>query len=416
MQQQTSPPDIAVEPTGPFRSLANPAYRLLWASSFSRYFALWMELTILGWLTLHITDSPFKVILVGVYRTIPYAVVGPFSGLIGEKISRKLVIQIAAVVSVVASAILAFLILFDEVRFWHIAVVAGVLGSTVALEFPARRALTRELVGSRMVVNAMALDIMGFTLSNIGGGALGGGLIAVADAGVAFSVVVFVYGLNVFFLLGLRPAWSSTGEERNFLLEMRQAIGYIRTNRIIMGVLVTTVAANLLAFPFILFFPVFARDILDVGPALLGVMTSAFGVGTLIGSVTLAAMVTVRRPGATFVVATALLSLTALIFAASKDYGLSVVMLMLCGVGMSGFAIFQSALLLVVASDAFRARVMGVLSLAIGTGPLGMLMVGLLSKWVGVPWAVGLAEGAMLLCLVVVAIVYRPLMAQMQEG
>ena len=375
-----------------------------------------MELTILGWLTFNITGDPFEVALIGVYRSLPMAIVGPFSGLISDRISRKLVIELAAAFSIAASATLAYLIVFDLVQVWHIAVTSAVLGSCIAFEFPARRVLTREQVGSRLLVNAVSLDITGFTLSNIVGPIVAGILLATTDAGIAFSVVVFVYGIQFLFVAMIKYVWSGQSEGRNLLREMKSAVGYVRTNRYILGVLTITVMANLLAFPFIQFLPVFARDVLDVGPALLGVMTTAFGVGMFFGSMILASMARVGRPGATFVVATGFMVVTLLIFAVSKSYGLSVLMLGLAGFCMSGFAIFQSSLLLTVASDEFRGRVMGLLSLAIGSGPLGMLLIGLLARWMGAPWAVALAEVAMLFLLVLLAIIYRPLLKLRQEG
>ena len=230
-------------------------------------------------------------------------------------------------------------------------------------------------------------------------------MLATTDVGIAFSVVVFVYGIQFLFVAMIKYVWSGQSEGRNLLREMKSAVGYVRTNRYILGVLSITVMANLSA-----------RDVLDVGPALLGVMTTAFGVGMFFGSMILASMARVRRPGATFVVATGFMVVTLLIFAVSKSYGLSVLMLGLAGFCMSGFAIFQSSLLLTVASDEFRGRVMGLLSLAIGSGPLGMLLIGLLARWMGAPWAVALAEVAMLFLLVLLAIIYRPLLKLRQEG
>ena len=387
----------------------------MWASGICRSTTVWMELTILGWLTFHITGSPFEVALIGVYRSLPLAVVGPFSGLISDRVSRKLVIELATAASIVASATLAYLIVFDLVEVWHIQLTSAVLGSCVAFEFPARRVLTREQVGSRLLVNAVSLDIIGFTLSNIFAPIVAGILLATTDAGIAFSVVVFVYGLQFLFVALIKYTWSGQREGRNVVREMKSAFGYVRGNRYIMGVLAITVAANILAFPFIQFLPVFSRDVLDVGPALLGVMTAAFGIGMFSGSMVLASMAKVARPGATYVIATGFMVITLLIFAVSKSYGLSVLMLGLAGFGMSGFAIFQSALLLTVASEEFRGRVMGLLSLAIGTGPLGMLLIGLLARWQGAPKAVGFAEVAMLLILVVLAVWFRPLLRLRQE-
>ena len=123
--------------------------------------------------------------------------------------------SLADAFSIAASATLAYLIVFDLVQVWHIAVTSAVLGSCIAFEFPARRVLTREQVGSRLLVNAVSLDITGFTLSNIVGPIVAGILLATTDAGIAFSVVVFVYGIQFLFVAMIKYVWSGQSEGRN---------------------------------------------------------------------------------------------------------------------------------------------------------------------------------------------------------
>ena len=403
--------DSTIQASGPFRAFSHPGYRLLWFVGASRHSATWMEITILGWLTFELTSSPFQVVLLGVYRYLPMALLGPLSGIVADRVSRKQVIQLAAAISIAASSTLAFLMLFDLVSVWNIGLITLVLGSCAAFEFPARRALLRDMVGQRLLVNALSLDVAGMTLSLVGGPLLAGGLLEIAEVGQAFSVVVFVYSLLFFALLAIPGDVPPQSSSHKLWSDLGQAISYMRSNRAIMGVLVTTVFINVLAIPFLQFLPVFAKEILGVGPGLLGAMTSFFGLGTFVGSMVLAS-INIGRPGVTFLGATVLVAIALMAFAVSREYALSVFLISIVGLGNAGFVVFQSSLMLVNTPEEYRARVMGLLSVAIGLGILGAFLQGLLAKWIDVPWVVGLAATSLLVSLPLVALIYRPLLRQ----
>ncbi len=339
------------------------------------------------------------------------ALLGPLSGIVADRVSRKHVIQFAAAISIAASSTLAFLMLFDLVRVWNIGLITLVLGSCAAFEFPARRALLRDMVGQRLLVNALSLDVAGMTLSLVGGPLLAGGLLEIAEVGQAFSVVVFVYSLLFFALLAIPGDVPPQSSSHKLWSDLGQAISYMRSNRAIMGVLVTTVFINVLAIPFLQFLPVFAKEILGVGPGLLGAMTSFFGLGTFVGSMVLAS-INIGRPGVTFLGATVLVAIALMAFAVSREYALSVFLISIVGLGNAGFVVFQSSLMLVNTPEEYRARVMGLLSVAIGLGILGAFLQGLLAKWIDVPWVVGLAAASLLVSLPLVALIYRPLLRQ----
>ena len=410
---KASPRDVStIQATGPFRAFFHPGYRLLWFVGTSRHTATWMEITILGWLTFNLTGSPFQVVLLGVYRYLPMALLGPLSGIVADRISRKLVIQLAAVTSIAASSTLAFLMLFDLVRVWNIGLITLLLGSSAAFEFPARRALLRDMVGRRLLVNALSLDIVGMTLSLVGGPLLAGGLLEIADVGQAFSVVVSIYGLLFFAILAVPGDVPLQGSTHKLWSDLGQAISYMRSNQAIMGVLAATVLINILAIPFLQFLPVFAKEVLEVGPGLLGAMISFFGLGTFVGSMALASMGRIGRPGVTFLGAVILMAVALMAFAGSREYALSVFLISLVGLGNAGFVVFQSSLLLINTPEEYRARVMGLLSVAIGLGILGAFLQGLLARWIDVPWVVGLAATSLLVSMVLVALIYRPLLRQ----
>ncbi len=156
-----------------------------------------------------------------------------------------------------------------------------------------------------------------------------------------------------------------------------------------------------LVAPYIQLTPVFAREVLGVGPVLLGLMSGMDGFGALLGSMMLASRDNVRRLGLIFLVGALTHAFIIVMFSLSTVYLLSVVLMFAAGVGLAGFVTMQTSLIISVARPEMRARAMGVLTLAIGGMPLGTFYVGLLANHVGAPMAVALNS---LACIVLLAI------------
>ena len=130
-----------------------------------------------------------------------------------------------------------------------------------------------------------------------------------------------------------------------------------------------------------------------MGPDGLGYLTGISGIGAFIGSVMLANVRNMRRPGALFLVGSFGFGALLLVFAPSTIYQLSLGILFVNGFCMSMFGTFQSTILLHLTSEEMRGRVMGVLSLCIGTMPLGILAFGALADIIGAPLVVGINAG-----------------------
>ena len=144
-----------------------------------------------------------------------------------------------------------------------------------------------------------------------------------------------------------------------------------------------------LAFSYVQLLPVVARDHLQVGPGLTGVLASADGLGTLIGAVGLAAMGNVLRQGRVFLVGSILELISLVAFALSPWYALSFLLLMVVGMGNAGFSTMQSTIILLSAAPGMRGRAVGILGLCIGATPLGLLELGAIATLVSAPVAVG---------------------------
>jgi MFS family permease len=179
---------------------------------------------------------------------------------------------------------------------------------------------------------------------------------------------------------------------------------------VVLGVLCITIIMNALAFSYVQLLPVVARDHLGVGPALMGLLASADGMGTLVGALLLAALGRLPAHGRIFALG-ALLEVTSLLaFAASPWFAVSFALLFFVGLGNSGFSTMQSTIILLSAAPGMRGRAVGILGLCIGSTPLGLLELGAVAVVSGAPTAIGI-NAATAILLMIPVLTFTPLMS-----
>jgi len=364
------------------------------------YSARWMDLFVLQWQVLVMTDSAFQVSLIGFYRMAPMFVFGLLTGLVADRLDRRTVLLAAQLWNAVASAAIGTLILTGHLVLWHLAVLVTALGFSWALDLPSRRSYIYDMVGPRRVVNAMALDHVGMDGAKIVGPILGGLLWPVIGAGGCLLILSGGYLVN-FCLYRRLPAAAPprpVGSPR-VLRNLIEGLVYVFQTPMILGVLAVTVVMNLLGFPYQHMVPVVGRQVLGLGPLLTALLLAADGFGALIGSLIVASLGDVRRKGRLFVVGSILMMSAVLLFSLSQWYWLAFGLLFLAGAGAACFATMQSSLILTSASATMRGRAMGTLMLAIGFGPLGALQIGALASVWGAPLAVTVSAGSGVLLL-----------------
>jgi len=372
----------------------------VWTGSMLWYSARWMDLFVLQWQVLVMTDSAFQVSLIGFYRMAPMFVFGLLTGLVADRLDRRTVLLAAQLWNAVASAAIGTLILTGHLVLWHLAVLVTALGFSWALDLPSRRSYIYDMVGPRRVVNAMALDHVGMDGAKIVGPILGGLLWPVIGAGGCLLILSGGYLVN-FCLYRRLPAAAPprpVGSPR-VLRNLFEGLVYVFQTPMILGVLAVTVVMNLLGFPYQHMVPVVGRQVLGLGPLPTALLLAADGFGALIGSLIVASLGDVRRKGRLFVVGSILMMSAVLLFSLSQWYWLAFGLLFLAGAGAACFATMQSSLILTSASDAMRGRAMGTLMLAIGFGPLGALQIGALASVWGAPLAVTVSAGSGVLLL-----------------
>ena len=374
----------------------------------------WMQTTLLGWMVLDLTDSAWMVSLVGFFALMPMLFVGLLSGVLADRFNRVTLVRITQMVSLAAAAAMLAILIAGEEQYWHAYAAITVIGAAWALESPARKAMIHDIVGTSGVTNAVALDSIGMNASYMAGPALAGILIGLADVAGGYVAVVLFYMISVSLVWVLRAeATRHTAlTRRRIAVDLLVGLRYTLRHRTLLAVVLVTIVMNVLFFPYRFLIPVIARDVLGVGPDLMGLMDSISGFGASAGAIAIASLTNVQRHGRIFLVSSIAASACLLAFSFSDVYAASMALLLLLGFCTAGFSTMQATLVMVVARAEMRGKALGVVSLAIGTSPIGSLIVGGIAERLGAPVAMSITAGTGLALLVLIGLLMPSIRAR----
>ncbi len=338
-------------------------------------------MTFMFWIVLDMTDSPFLVALVGFFGMIPLLLFGTIGGVLADRVDRRKLLIVPQVVNLVTALIMLTMLISGRVEFWHTYIVVLMSGLGWAVDMPSRRSIVHDIIGRGGVTNGMALDSVGMHGSRMMGPALAGVLIGVVGVDFGYSVIVALYILSIGFMLILEsPRRSTPVSSTGIFRNLAAGFVYVSGNRVILATVIVTVLMNLLLFPYMQMVPVIAKETLKVGPELMGVLLGADGFGAIIGSISIATAGNTQHHGRIYLCGSLIGLVMVMLFAASQWFGVSLAILVLLGLGTAGFGTMQSTIVVIAASEDMRGRALGVISLAIGAGPLGALMIGGLAE------------------------------------
>ena len=358
-------------------------------------------MTTLSWFVLDQTDSAFSVGLVGFFGMVPFLVLGIFGGYLADVLDRKLLIAVTQFLNLISAVVMCILLTFGTVEYWYAYVAIVIPGIGWSLDMPSRRSLIMDIMGPQGLTNGVALDSVGMHTSKMIGPALAGALIAFTGVEGSYILLSLVMSIGCFLFLrvnqpnrpnqlqksvGTTPGINNSHKRRlanEVFSNLSEGFKYAFSNQTIVAVIVITVFMNLLLFPYMQMVTVVSKNILHVGPLLMGILMASDGLGALVGSTLIASRNKMLYHGRFFLYGSILSLIALTVFSMSTWYLLSLPLLLILGIGTSGFGTMQSAIVLLVSRPEIRGRALGVVTLAIGAGPIGSLVVGAVSEWIG---------------------------------
>ena len=365
-----------------------------------------MQLTLLSWFVLELTDSPWLVSLVGFFSMIPMFLLGMLGGVLADTVDRRRLLKATQAASLASALVMTALLFAGAARYWHAYPVMLVVGVAWALDMPTRRSLMHDLVGRSGVINAVALDSVGMAGSMMIAPAAAGFLITLTGVTGGHVIVTFLYLVSLALLsrLGAPGARAPRVGGAGLLRDLALGLRYVADHRVLRSMLVITVLMNLLMFPYMQMVPVMARDVLRVGPDLMGILQAGSGVGSLFGAVFIASVLNIKYHGRIYLVGSGFSFAALLLFSVSTWYSVSLPTLVAMGLGMAAFATMQTSMTMLVSTEEMRGKALGAVSLAIGAGPFGALLLGAVANLTSIGVALELNAVVGLVCVSLVAL------------
>jgi len=379
----------------------------LWSVGLISSIVRWIETVVVGVVVYRETDSPFLVSVVTMLRLLPMGLFGAFLGAFVERFDRRLMLAAMMALLALTSVVLAMIAALGTLQVWHLAVGALLNGFGWLTDNPLRRTMMGDSVGRDRMSTAMALDVVAQNVARMIGPTLGGVVLVAGGIEGAFLASAGLYLLTVGATLSVRGHRTPASHAGPVLARVREGIATVLANRRLAAILAVTVVFNIFGWPFTSMIPVIGRDQLALGPEGVGLLTSIDGVGAFAGALLLAWRLAPRFHAASYVGGVALYQLAIIAFALAPGVVPASAALLLTGLAGGAFATLQATLVYLAAPLEMRSRIMGVLSVCIGTGPIGFLWLGWLADRIGAPEATAITGALGLVLLLALRPLWR---------
>ena len=387
---------------GPFSLIGNVAFRRIWVSGALSNVNRWLEILAVGVWVFDRTGSAFDVTLMFVLRMLPLMLFGALAGSLTEKFNRRTLLIAGLYLLIASSTVLGLAAALGELELWHVAAGAFLNGVVWAGEMPLRRTMLGDIAGDGRVAQAMGFDTATNNATRMLGPLVGGALLEATGIAGAFFAGAVLNILSLVLIARVRiEGEGRSGASAGVIAGLRDGFRYIRANRPLVATLAVTIIFNVWGFPTTSMVPVIGKDVLGLSAFPVGALQAGEGLGALLGAIGIAWFARAAWFRRIYFVGVATYLAAAIVFAASPWFLLSGTILVAAGIGGACFGTMQSTLTFLGASPEMRNRAMGVLTICIGTGPIGFLHMGLLADWLGAQTAmiVVAVEGLVMLAL-----------------
>ncbi len=390
-----------------FKAFGSRNYRLYFSGQSISLIGTWMQRTAVYWVVYAQTHSAFMLGFAVFAAQFPSFVFSPLGGVVSDRYNRYRVLLITQIASLMQATVLTVLVMFTHYTIAQIFVCSVVLGTINAFDVPARQSMVYEIVGNKEdLPNAIALNSSMVNLARLIGPAISGIVLEKLGAGTCFLINAFSFLAVITSLLFMRfPKFIPQPHTKKAFNEFKEGWKYLRRTPSIGVVILMLAFVSLLVLPFITLLPVYARVIFKGNASTFGYLNSSIGLGAIGGAFFLASL----KPGAEL---KTILFINLLIFGAGlilfshiTYLPLALLFGVVTGFGMMAQTTVSNTMIQTDVSIEMRGRVISYFAMAFfGMQPLGGLLIGTVSEYIGAPNTI-LAEG---IVAILIAVIFLP--------
>lgn len=384
-------------------ALRSKPFRIFMTGSLVTRTGDWMDLVALNWAVLQFTNSPLHLGLLNACRLVPAFLLSVPAGLMADRYNRrKLLFSIQAGIMLLTFCI-GFLLERDQPSFVLFAFLVTLRSMLAAMDPPVRNALLPNLVSAGFLTSAIAINTMVINLSRIIGPALAGILLTVVDIAQLFYLNAWGTAAVLFSLLIIR----SSSDQKQIAKEkekatLREAANYVKSQPAIQSLLILAVVPMIFGFPYTTMMPVFARDLLNLGPGGFGLLLSVSSVGAIAGTAWLSFGKEIKGAGKWLIGSIIGFGFSLLLFMAAPNVWAAGAAMFLVGLTSQTYRTMSRITLQLHVPDQLRGRILSIALMDRGFIPVGAILLGAVAAWLGALWA-GTVMG--LACIVITLLV-----------
>ncbi len=390
------------------QKLAGPDIVRLWCIGGANNVVRWLELLAAALFTFELTGSGFAVAAVTAARTVPMMLFGAFAGVVSDAIDRKRIIMVGMLITATVSATICALGAAGLAQPWHIAIASFLCGTVWSSEMSSRRRMVGDAAPPGMLARVIAVDSLAGATTRMVGPLLAGVTYQLGGLPGAYLITTLLSLGN--FLLA-RPIRHHQIARPLSLAgvfgDLREGLRAAMSIPQIAAVLAVTVAMNMFGFCYSALIAPLALKLFSVPNAMVGVLGAAESAGALLAGMMLTRRTPRTAPRLLMISGSALFVICLMLLPFAPGFWTACVLLMIGGTGTAAFSNMQTLLVISSAPPGMRSRLLGLITVCIGTGPLGQLAIGALADGVGLGQAVEIMAGTGLVAILAIGLVWR---------
>lgn len=375
------------------KALYNRNYRIFFVGQGLAVIGVWMQNIALSWLIYRLTESAFMLGLVAFAGQIPNFVLAPFAGVWIDRISKRRVILITQMLSLIQACMLAWLTLTGRIEISHILALSLMLGCINAFDVPARSSISVEMIDRQEErQNAIALNSVTYNMARLVGPSAAGLLIPLIGEGYCFLLNGAGYLLSILSvaLLRLKPH-PSQRQQGSMAEHFKEGYAYTFKQLPLRNILILLGIISLTALPYTVLLPAFVSKNLGASASIVGFLMALSGSGSLLAALFIASRTEFQGLEKLLVAASVTIGISLLAFLLPGGLWLYGALMFALGVGFLIQIVGSNTLLQSMVDDSMRGRVMSFYTMTLmGVGPIGSLLAGTVASQIGVVYTLAI--------------------------
>jgi MFS family permease len=359
-------------------------FRLVWIGFFVSQIGTQMQVVAVAWQVYQLTGDPLALGAIGLARVLPVILFGVFGGMVADVFDRRRMLLCTQSALMMSSLGLSYLTYAGLVTMPILYLFCIAAGTATALSNPARQAMIPTLVSEDALPRALGLSVSSWQLATVLGPTVGGVLLGAYSAALVYLLDAASFVAMIVALLLIRSRGSAAPTTTVGLAAVAEGFRFLWRTPILLGLMLADFLGTFFAGAMLLM-PIFASELLNVGPTGLGLLFAAPAVGSMLVALGIAVIGSPPLTGATVLVCIGLYGLSTAAFGVTSSFALALLFLALGGAADGASTVVRQTLRQLLTPDHLRGRMTGVTMIFFMGGPqLGELEAGGIARLLGV--------------------------------